>query len=144
MSTRDTQCLNPTRDGQGKYNHKRAQLIAYIKQSKYIDILKQTKICNSFGLPYIKSVFEKIYTQRFIDYLHKKPSSRFEVFTATGIPEKYLCQVKMRLQDKGLLKVLFIGYCNVAKKDNIQILSTNPKHWNNSDLFEKSNQLKMF
>lgn len=129
---------------QGKDNYKKAQLIAYINQVKYIDILEQPKICDSFGLPYIKSIFEKEYTQRFYNYLYKKPSSRFEVFKITGIPEKYLCQVKKRFEEKGKLKVLYNGFCEVAKKDNIQILSTNPNHWNNTDLLPKSNQIKMF
>jgi hypothetical protein len=129
---------------QGKDNYKKAQLITYINQVKYIDILDQPKICDSFGLPYLKSIFEKEYTLRFYNYLYKKPSSRFEVFKTTGIPEKYLCQVKKKLQKKGKLKVLYIGYCDVAKKDNIQILSTNPNHWINPDLLPKSNQIKMF
>jgi hypothetical protein len=74
----------------------------------------------------------------------QKPSSRFEVFKATGIPEKYLCQVKKRLEKNGQLRVLYIGYCKVAKENNIQILSTNPKHWNDLSFLPKSNQLKMF
>lgn len=144
MSTRDTQSLKPHANGQGKDSNKKEQLKAYVKQSKYIDILEQPKVCNSFGLPYLSSVFEREYTNRFIGYLNKKPSSRFEVFKATGIPEKYLCQVKKRLENNGKLKVLYCGYCNIVKKHDIQILSTNPKHWNNLDLLPDSNQLKMF
>jgi hypothetical protein len=144
MSLNKSTSLKSFEKGQAKDNDKNAQLLAYIKQSKYIDILEQPKICNSFHLPYVKSIFEKEYSKRFYDYLHKKPSSRFEVFKITGIPEKYLCQVKKRLEEKGTLKVLFEGYCKVAKKNNIQILSTNPNHWTNTDLLPKSNQIKMF
>jgi predicted DNA-binding protein (UPF0278 family) len=144
MSLNKSNSLKSFEKGHGKDNYKKAQLITYINQVKYIDILEQPKICNNFGLPYIKSIFEKEYTQRFYDYLYKKPSSRFEVFITTGIPEKYLCQVKKRLHEKGRLMVLYIGYCEVAKKDNIQILSTNPIHWNDTDLLPKSNQIKMF
>lgn len=144
MSTLNTQSLNPNGNGQGKDSYKKEQLKAYVRQSKYIDILEQPKVCNSFGLPYMSYIFEKEYTNRFFDYLKQKPSSRYEVFKATGIPEKYLCQVKKRLEKNGQLKVLYHGYCNIAKKHDIQILSTNPKHWNNIGLLPKSNQLKMF
>ncbi|WP_406683318.1 hypothetical protein N1F78_11555 [Seonamhaeicola sp. MEBiC1930] len=146
MNTQDTQSLNKSfyRRFQGKDNEKIKQLRDYVKHSNYIEIPVQPSICESFGLPYIKSIFEREYTERFINYLKVKPSSRFEVFKATGIPEKYLCQVKRLLEKKGKLQVLYKGYCEVSKKSNIQFLSTNPEHWEDSALLPMSNQKTLF
>lgn len=135
---------NKARIRQCEDSEKIEQLKVFVKQSKYINVLEQRKICASFGLPYLVSVFRKEYTRRFTDYLKKIPSTRAEVFKATGIDEKYLCQVKRRLEKQGLLVVICFDRCKATNSINVQRLSTNPEHLNNAGNFPLTNQLKMF
>lgn len=132
-----------SRKGQGKNNEKREQLIKYIEESPYIELKEQPSIANSFGLSYSKSLFASVYRKRAYDYLWEHIATAAMVSKATKIPINYMTQIKAYYEDKGLLKVIYLGKCPTSPKSvNVQFLSTNPKNWNNPDVIPKSNQLK--
>lgn len=133
MNTQDTQSLNKSfGNGQGKNSNKLEQLKAYIRKSPYIEPLEQPKICNSFGVPFMVTLFRKEYTRRFYEYLKKHTTTVSTVSKDTRIHQKYLCQVKKLLEDKGLLKVVKIGKCPTTGARGVQFLSTNPEVWESS------------
>ena len=140
------QSANKTRQSkrQSKDSHKIEQLKAYVSQSKYIPLNEQTKVCASFGLPYKKRIFEKEYSRRIFKEAFKQPVTRAEITKKTGIEEKYICQVKRRLEKAGKLKVLFLDFCTACLKNNIQRFSTNKDHWIDENILPKSNQLNLF
>jgi hypothetical protein len=144
MSTADTHSLNPNVNGQGKYNEKLNQLKQYVSQSKYFEPLEQIKVCQSFGLPYLKNVFREEYKKRFYDFLFDNVTTCANVTKHTSIPQKYLCECKAYYENKKLLKVVGLGNCPVTNSKNVQFLSTNPQIWNDAFLLPKSNQLTMF
>jgi hypothetical protein len=144
MSTADTHSLNPNGNGQGKYNEKLNQLKQYVSQSKYIEPLEQIKVCQSFGLPYLKNVFRDEYRKRFYDFLFENVTTCANVTKHTSIPQKYLCECKAFYENKKLLKVVGLSNCPVTNSKNVQFLSTNPNMWNDAFLLPQSNQLKMF
>lgn len=118
------------------------QLQVYVCKAPYIDLLEQRSICKSFGLQYIKSIFQKEYRQRFFDYLKENTTTVATVTKETGIPQKYLTEVKFHFEKKGLLQVLAIGICPSTGSNGVQFVSTNPKIWDNFKL--PSNQLDLF
>lgn len=144
MSTTDTNSLNPNGNGQGKYSEKLCQLKQFVRQSKYIEPLEQIKVCQSFGLPYLKYVFRDEYRKRFYDFLFENVTTCADVSKQTLIPQKYLCECKAYYEDRKLLKIVGLGICPVTKSTNVQFLSTNPENWDNTDLLPKSNQLTIF
>ena len=144
MGTVNTQSLNPDDEGQGKYSEKLSQLKQYVSQSTYIEPLEQIKVCQSFGLPYLKNVFRNQYRKRFYDFLFKNITTCADVTKQTLIPQKYLCECKAYYENKKLLKVVGLGNCPVTNSKNVQFLSTNPNNWNDEFFLPESNQLKMF
>jgi hypothetical protein len=128
---------NPT-CRQSKGSESLTQLKAYVRQSKYIDISEQPKICASFGLPYMVSVFRDEYRKRFFEYLQTHTTTVATVSEETLIPHKYLCQVKASLESKELLQVVSFRKCPTTGSSNVQFVTTNPK------LFKSSDQLKLF
>lgn len=101
------------------------RLIKYVRESKYIDVLEQSAICKSFGLPYRPSVFRQEYTRRIIQFLKENTTTASTVSKQTGIPQKYICQVKRNLEDKGRLKVVKFDRCPTTGSPNVQFLTTN-------------------
>lgn len=140
----NTNSLDPNGNGQGKYNEKLSQLKKYVSQSKYIEPLEQIKVCNSFGLPYLKNVFRDEYRNRFYTYLFNNVTTCADVTKQTSIPQKYLCECKAYYEKKKLLKVVSLSNCPVTNSGNVQFLSTNPNNWNDAFLLPKSNQLNLF
>lgn len=128
----------------GKYTYKLEQLKLYVKKSKYIDKKEQPKICASFELPYLVNVFRAEYRQRFYDYLQERVMTLAMVSKATGIPEKYLCQVKRRMEKKGILKVVYFARCEATGSKGVGFLSTDKNKWGNTEVIPKSNQIKLF
>jgi hypothetical protein len=139
----NTNSLDPNGNGQGKYNEKLNQLKKYVSQSKYIEPLGQIKVCNSFGLPYLKNVFRDEYRNRFYTYLFNNVTTCADVTKQTSIPQKYLCECKAYYEKKKLLKVVRLGNCPVTNSRNVQFLSTNPNNWNDTFLIPESNQLNL-
>lgn len=144
MSTANTHSLNANGNEQGKYNEKLSQLKQYVSQSQYIEPVEQIKICQSFGLPYLKNVFRNEYRKRFYDFLFENITTCANVTKHTLIPQKYLCECKAYYENKKLLKVVGLGNCPVTNSKNVQFLSTNPNTWNDVFLLPKSNQLTIF
>ncbi|MBC5842461.1 hypothetical protein H8R23_13675 [Flavobacterium sp. F-380] len=140
----NTNSLDPNGNGQGKYSEKLSQLKKYVSQSKYIEPLEQIKVCNSFGLPYLKNVFRDEYRNRFYTYLFNNVTTCADVTKQTSIPQKYLCECKAYFEKKKLLKVVGFGNCPVTNSRNVQFLSTNPNNWNDAFLLPKSNQSNLF
>lgn len=140
----NTNSLDPNGNGQSKYNEKLSQLKKYVSQSKYIEPLEQIKVCNNFGLPYLKNVFRDEYRNRFYTYLFNNVTTCADVTKQTSIPQKYLCECKAYYEKKKLLKVVGLSSCPVTNSRNVQFLSTNPNNWNNAFLQPKSNQLNLF
>jgi hypothetical protein len=140
------QSQNKTRQSnrQDKDNHKIEQLKAFVSQSKYIKVMEQRRICESFGLPYLVNIFREEYRKRFYDYLNKHTTTVATVSKATEIPHKYLCEVKAHYENKGMLKVLYTDRCPTTGSKGVQFVSTNPDVWNNDDLKPKSNQISLF
>ena len=101
------------------------QLKKYVRDSKYIDILEQATICKSFGFTYRPSIFREEYTRRFIIFLKENTTTTSTVAKMTGIPQKYLCQVKRNLEEKGRLKVVKYDRCPTTGALNVQFLTTN-------------------
>jgi hypothetical protein len=129
---------------QRQYNEKIEQLKAYVKQSKYIKVLEQRKICTSFGLPYLVNVFRAEYRQRFYNYLKKHTTTVATVSKETEIPHKYLCEVKAYYEKKGMLKVLYTDRCPTTGSKGVQFVSTNPNIWNDPMLEPQSKQISLF
>ncbi|TYB80335.1 hypothetical protein ES676_01320 [Bizionia saleffrena] len=125
-------------------NEKIEQLKAFVAQSKYIDVLEQPKICNSFSLPYLANVFRLEYRNRFYNYLKKHTTTVATVSKITGIPHKYLCEVKSYCEKRKLLKVVMVGKCPTTGSNNVQFVSTNSNGWNDLELLPQSNQLNLF
>lgn len=126
---------------QNKGTDKIAQLKTFVNQSEYIDVKEQPNICNSFGLSYLKGVFQNEYRKRFYEYLKKHTTTVATVSKVTNIPHKYLCECKAFYENKGLLKIITLGRCPTTGSNNVQFVSTKP------DEFERitySNQLKLF
>lgn len=140
----NTNSLDPNGNGKSKYNEKLSQLKKYVSQSKYIEPLEQIKVCNNFGLPYLKNVFRDEYRNRFYTYLFNNVTTCADVTKQTSIPQKYLCECKAYYEKKKLLKVVGLSSCPVTNSRNVQFLSTNPNNWNNAFLLPKSNQLNLF
>jgi hypothetical protein len=127
-----------------KDTDKIGRLKEFVGQSKYIDLKEQPHICRSFGLPYLRQVFQNEYRQRFFNYLQRHTTTVAMVYKATGIPEKYLCQCKAYFESRGLLKVVTIGRCPATGSPNVQFLSTNANLLKSLKDFPQSNQLQMF
>lgn len=140
----NTNSLDPNGNGKSKYNEKLSQLKKDVSQSKYIEPLEQIKVCNNFGLPYLKNVFRDEYRNRFYTYLFNNVTTCADVTKQTSIPQKYLCECKAYYEKKKLLKVVGLSSCPVTNSRNVQFLSTNPNNWNNAFLLPKSNQLNLF
>jgi len=71
------------------------------------------------------------------NYLQKHIATNTMVSEATGIPQKNICRYKRDLEKLGLLAEVKKSYCEI----------TNHLAWyvtTNTNLFPKSNQLKMF
>lgn len=119
-------------------------LKAYVRESKYIDVLEQPKICANFGLPYHVNVFRQEYRQRFYKYLRNHITTVATVSKITGIPHKYLCEVKAYYEKRNLLKVLYYDKCPTTGSSNVQFVSTNPEYWNDPNLIPKSKQTRLF
>ena len=104
---------------------KKAQLRQYIVQSKYIPIENQPSVCHSFGLPYCPSIFREVERKRFFEYLQETITTCSVASNETGIPQKYLCQVKRSLQKNGLLQVVKFGSCPLTLRPGVQFITTN-------------------
>ena len=111
--------------------NKKVLLKVFIEQSEYISISDQPKICESFGFSFSESkyLFRHVYTQRCKDFLFTTTTTIATVEAKTGIPQKYLCQVKARLEKKRLLQVVGLGICPTTLSKNVQFVSTNPDEW---------------
>lgn len=144
MSTQGKHSHKKSSEGQGEYTDKTEKLKTIVRNSKYLPVDKQRELCASLGLPYLVGVFRKEYTKRFFAVAYREPVTRAEVSKETGIEEKYLCQIKRRLEKAEKLKVLFLDFCKASKSENIQRFSTNPEFWNNDDILPMSNQTRLF
>ena len=120
------------------------QLKMYIKRSPYIEVSEQRRICQSFGLHYMIELFRIEYRKRFYEYLKKNITSVATVSKETGIPHKYLCEVKAYYEKKKLLRVVMMGKCPTTGSSNVQYVSTNPKVWDDPSQLPKSDQLSLF
>lgn len=95
-------------------------------QSLYFNELEQSKF--KHFKTQLKTIFE---------FLKEYTSTASMVSEATGIPQKSICRYKRDLEKKGLLYEVVKMRCKV----------TGFKAWyltTNTELFPKSNQLKMF
>ena len=122
-------------------------LKAFIEQSDYIPRKDQPEACHQFGLSFEtgKSLFGKVYTQRVIKYLFHNTTTIATVEKYTGIPQKYLCQVKASLENNGKLQVVSLGYCPTTLSKNVQFVSTNPEKWGKPfKSNNNTNQLTLF
>ncbi|MGC6429851.1 MAG: hypothetical protein ACON5F_02300 [Jejuia sp.] len=120
------------------------QLTTYVRQSEYIDVLEQPKICKSFGLPYLVNIFREEYRQRFYEYLKQHTTTAATVSKATGIPHKYCCEIKYYFEKKKLLQVVYLDRCSTTGSQNVQYLSTNPEVWNDKTIVPQSNKPSTF
>ena len=130
--------------GQGKNTQNLYSLKEYVQKNRYIDLLEQKKICTTFNVPYSVDVFRKIYRARVYAYLFKTIATTAEVSKATGIPEKYICQIKGYYKKRNLIKTLYKSRCSATGSRGVQFLSTNPKTWDKDYSDLSDNQLKMF
>ncbi len=106
-----------------------ALLKSYVQKSKYIAVHEQRTVCESFGLPYVKSIFRNEYRQRFYNYLHEYTTTVADTSNTTSMPEKLLCYFKATLEKKGQLKLIGIGVCPDTYSGGVQFLSTNKDKW---------------
>ena len=118
-----------------KYNHckdnsKLSDLIQYIENRPYIDIMEQRAVCESFGLPFKKKLFRHIYRRKFYDYLLGEITTVATVTKKTGIPQKYLTCCKIYYQKRNLLKVLYKDICPTTGSRNVQFVTTNKDLFN--------------
>lgn len=131
---------------QHKRHHKDTKtqaLNAFILEQPYIDIKEQAKICEQFGLPPLRKVFQDIYRYRFYQYVFNHTTTAATVERETGIPQKYLTCCKLHYEKKGLLKVVGIGICPTTGSRNVQFISSNPVQWSNGYFYPDSNQTKL-
>jgi len=115
----------PEGSNENSFKERLEQLKKFVRESKYIDVLEQSTVCKSFGLPYRPSVFREEYTLRVKQFLKENTTTASTVTKMTGIPQKYICQVKRLLEEKGLLKVEKIDRCPTTGSPNVQFLTTN-------------------
>jgi hypothetical protein len=127
-----------------QFTNKLDKLKSIVKQSPYLDPLKQRQLCEQLGLHYAKGVFQEEYRKRFYNYLQKHTTTAATVSRDTKIDHKYVCELKFYFENKGLLNVVMMGVCPSTGSFNVQYLSTNPEVWVNSELLPKSDQLKLF
>jgi hypothetical protein len=121
-----------------------AQLIAFVKKSKYIDVKEQPNICRNFGLTYLKHIFQNEYRNRFFEYLKQSTTTVATVSKATEIPHKYLCECKAHYENRGLLKVVAFGKCPTTGSNNVQFVTTNTLLFNDYVHILEDNQLTLF
>jgi len=129
MRKQNSQILISNTSKQGKGKDKTAKLKAYIAQSKYIDCKEQPQVCKQFGLHYMPELFRNEYRTRFFNYLLEHTTTCATVTKETGIPQKYLTECKAYYENKGLLKVLYLGKCPTTGSSEVQYLSTNKSTW---------------
>lgn len=139
--------MKNSNNGFGSFDGERStdkveQLKKYVEQSEYIDFLEQRTVCKSFGLPYLKKIFQEVYRKRAFDYLEGCTTTMATVSLDTGIPHKYLTEVKVYYEDKGLLQVVALGKCPTTGSLNVQFVTTNPKI--KSGFEPPTNQFKLF
>lgn len=115
-----------------------------IKESEYIEVIDQRAICEKMNLPYLVSLFRIEYRQRFLSFFKENITSVATASKETGIPHKYLCEVKAYYEKKKLIKIVMYGKCPTTGANKVQYLSADPKVWKDSSLLPKSNQLELF
>tara|TARA_R110002049_G_scaffold80452_4_gene204633 strand:- start:4451 stop:4882 length:432 start_codon:yes stop_codon:yes gene_type:complete len=142
MRTANSNDLKSSNGDKVKYNENLELLKAYVRQSPYIPKLEQPTVSVQFGVPYSPMVFREEYSSRIKRFLYDNTSTAAYVSKITSIPQKYICQVKALLEDKGDLKVVGFGRCPATGSANVQFLSTNPEIWDDPDLVSR-NELKM-
>jgi hypothetical protein len=121
-----------------------AQLKAFVNKSKYIGVKEQSIICQKFGLPYLKRIFQNEYRNRFFEYVQLSTTTVATVSKSTEIPHKYLCQCKAYYENRGLLKVVAFGTCPTTGSSNVQFVTTNTSLFNGYVHTLQSNQLTLF
>lgn len=121
---------------------KKASLIAFVSKQPYIDIKEQPKVCQKFGLPFMRTVFQIEYRKRFYNYLLTHTTTVATVERQTKIPQKFLTCCKLYYEKRDLLQVVGLGTCPTTQSKKVQFLSTNPKEW--GTFKNNSNQLELF
>ncbi|MBK6496811.1 MAG: hypothetical protein IPG48_01930 [Saprospiraceae bacterium] len=104
-----------------------SQLKDFLENNRYVDIQNQPLVCQSFGLPYMPSIFQSVYRKRAFEHLQDKITTCAVVAKETGLPQKYLTWVKRNLEKKGLLYVVRIGTCPLSLRRNVQFITTMPR-----------------
>ena len=118
------------------------RLKEYVKNSEYMEISEQPKVCKTFSLEYLPSIFRNEYRQRFYNYLLEHTTTAATVEEVTKIPHKYLCQCKDYYEKIGLLKVVYKDYCPTTNSKEVQFLSTNAECW--GSIKKETNQIYLF
>lgn len=144
MSTKDTHSFDFKGLEQSKDSNKVTQLKSFVTQSKYIDVSEQKTVCKSFGLPYLKFVFQEEYRNRFFDCLKDNTTTVATVSLLTNIPHEHLYEFMAYYENKGLLRVITYGKCPTTGSMNVKFVSTNNSLIDSIVCFPKSKQEKIF
>jgi hypothetical protein len=106
-------------------------LIKYLESRPYIDKIEYPSLCKKFELPFIPSIFRKVYYRRVVQlFRDNEPLTIATVNKMTKIPHKYLCQVKRQLEKHGYIKVRSIGQCPTTGSPSVQFVTITTKGLN--------------
>ena len=104
-------------------DNKIKQLKKYLTESPYIELVDRPSICAKFDLPNVASPFREVYDARFVDYLRNHTTTIATVSKELNIPHKYLCQLKKRFEEQGILKVVGFGRCPTTTTKDVQFVA---------------------
>ncbi len=94
----------------------------YIESRTAIDVIEHSKICFSFGLPYLPKIFQEVYDKKVLQAIEHEPLTAATISKLTGLPHKYICQVKRRLVKSGHIRVSHLDRCPTTGNKNVQFL----------------------
>jgi hypothetical protein len=95
----------------------------FLYKNKAIEKRHHRLICESFGLPYLPDVFTKVYHDKVLELVAMEPITAATISDITGLPHKYVCQIKRRLEAKGIIEVSHLGQCPTTLSLCVQFLA---------------------
>ncbi|MBM1106040.1 hypothetical protein JQC67_07825 [Aurantibacter crassamenti] len=129
MKNHNQSLNNSFGDGQGKYNNKE-RLIAYLKSlSRFPDVLEHNKIASSFEVSNYRPIFKNDAIRRVLSTTFIEPLTAATIDKTTGVNQKYVCRLKVELEDQKRIKVICLGLCPTTASKGVQFLSSNPDMW---------------
>ncbi|MEO1012253.1 MAG: hypothetical protein AAFX53_13170 [Bacteroidota bacterium] len=101
-------------------------LWAYLLQRpKHPQVLEHKAIAAHFEVYSYRNIFRLDALRRVLIETAKEPVTAATISKKTGLPHKYLCQLKRFLERKGLIRVVDFGRCPTTGSNRVQFLISN-------------------